>query len=627
MSHQLPTRRKPAGRALTTLSLLAIFAVVHFFAYWLRFDGVLQSSQWKQLFCTVILFAIVKSIAFARYRVTEGWGRFVTFHDLVLLAKASTIAALLLAVIDYLLLATLTIPRSIFLMDWGGTIVVVGGLRAVVRWLQERDALAPLTSRGLTRALIVGTNDAGEALLRAICRSTELRYRIVGFIAERLEDAPSRIGVVPVVGELAQTCEVAERLFVREVLIAAGKLPGQEVRRLVEQANERNIVVKVVPSYEQVLHGRVDLRPRSVSIEDLLGREPVRLDFPQINRWTNGKTIMVTGSAGSIGSEICRQVLRFSPARIVAVDRSESGQFFLERELRELASANVVVDVVIGDLNDGPRMNRLFAQYQPDIVFHAAAYKHVPLMQRHPGEAVKNIVCATRTVADLAKRYGAESFVLISTDKAVNPSSVMGACKRFAELYVQSLAGDSNCRFVTVRFGNVLDSVGSVVPIFREQIAHGGPLTVTHEEMCRFFMTIPEASQLVIQAAVMGRGGEIFVLDMGSPVRIIDLARDMIRLSGLREGDDISIEFVGLRPGEKLFEQLLSNEEKLLTTDHPKILVAESKPAEHERIRTALETMQRVVEFDAMVLDQLRKIVPEFQSGENDERPSLPLAA
>ena len=595
-----------------TLALLLIFGAVHCLAYWLRFDGILLAVHWNQLWQTMVLFTIIKWSTFLWCRVTDGWGRFVTFHDLVLLVKASSIAALLLAIIDYLFLSKLTIPRSIFLMDWGATIVIVGGVRAAVRLVQERDVLTPFTARGQIRALIVGANDAGEALLRAICRSPELKYRVVGFIAENLRGAPSRVGAIPVVGELDETCEVAERLGVREVLIAAGELPGQEVRRLVEEANQRSIVVKVVPSYEQVLHGRIDLRPRSVSIEDLLGREPVRLDFPQINRWTDGKTILVTGSAGSIGSEICRQVLRFSPSRLVAIDRSENGQFFLERELRELAPPDIAVDVVIADVNDGVRMSHLFARYHPHIVFHAAAYKHVPLMEKYPGEAVKNIALATRRVADLAHLHKAESFVLISTDKAVNPSSVMGACKRLSELYVQSLASQSSCRFVAVRFGNVLDSAGSVVPIFREQIERGGPITITHPEMRRFFMTIPEASQLVVEAGMMGRGGEIFVLDMGHPVKILDLARDMIRLSGLREGDDIEIEVVGLRPGEKLFEQLLSMDEKLLSTNHPKILVVECKAPQWEQMNGILDSMRRLAEVDEAVVEQLRSVIPEY---------------
>ena len=328
-----------------------------------------------------------------------------------------------------------------------------------------------------------------------------------------------------------------------EVLVIGG-LPGVQVRRLVEQATQAGVEVNVLPTYDQLLRQDVSVAPRPVAIDDLLRRDPVDLDFDGASQWLGGQVVMVTGSSGSIGSEVCRQLLRLKPSKLVAVDRSETGQFFLDRELRQLMpTANI--EIVLADLTDAPRLRETFRQHQPDVVFHAAAYKHVPLMEQHPGEAVKNIVLATRNIADIAEETGASAFVMVSTDKAVNPTSVMGACKRIAERYVQAKADTSDCRFSTVRFGNVLGSSGSVAPIFSDQIANGGPVTVTHPEMTRYFMMIPEAAQLVIQAGVLGRGGEVFVLDMGDPVRIADLARDMIRLSGLKEGDDIEIAFTG----------------------------------------------------------------------------------
>ena len=300
----------------------------------------------------------------------------------------------------------------------------------------------------------------------------------------------------------------------------------------------------MLPNYRQLIEGNVTVQPRAVSIEDLLQREPVQLAIDDIRQWIDGRVILVTGSAGSIGSEICRQLLQFAPERIVAVDRAETAQFFLERELRPCRAANCI-DFCIADVLDELRMRQIFMRHRPHVVFHAAAYKHVPLMEHHPQEAVRNIVTATRQLADVAKDFRIDSFVMISTDKAVNPTSLMGACKRVAELYVQSLAGCCSTRFVTVRFGNVLDSAGSVVQLFRQQIAAGGPVTVTDPEMRRFFMTIPEASRLVIQAGAIGQSGQILLLDMGEPVRIVDLAADMIRLSGLRVGDDIAIQFTG----------------------------------------------------------------------------------
>ncbi len=388
-------------------------------------------------------------------------------------------------------------------------------------------------------------------------------------------------------------------------------ISGQHVRKLVEEARRRDVEVRVLPSYEQMIGGQVAIQPRPVVIDDLLRREPVAIDLESIRRWIDGRVLLVTGSAGSIGSEICRQLSHFSPRRIVLVDRSETGQFFLERELQAVAS-EAEIEVCVADVLDPRRMEGIFRQHRPDVVFHAAAYKHVPLMESHPGEAVKNIVMATRQVAELAAQCGSESFVLISTDKAVNPTSVMGACKRVAELYVQSLA-DSACRYVTVRFGNVLDSAGSVVQIFRQQIACGGPVTVTDPQMRRYFMTIPEAARLVIQAGAIGQGGNILVLDMGDPVRIADLAEDMIRLSGLRVGEDIAVEYTGLRPGEKLFEELRVPEETQLPTCHPKIIVADRRPADRARILAAIEELARLAdEAPAQILGRLERLVPEY---------------
>jgi FlaA1/EpsC-like NDP-sugar epimerase len=361
----------------------------------------------------------------------------------------------------------------------------------------------------------------------------------------------------------------------------------------------------------------VTVQPRPVSIEDLLQRQPVQLGIEGIRQWIDGRVILVTGSAGSIGSEICRQLLQFSPQRIVLVDRAETGQFFLDQELRTLANHNQI-DVCVADVLDESRMRRVLMHARPHVIFHAAAYKHVPLMESHPQEAVKNIVVATRRLADLAMDYHTDSFVMISTDKAVNPSSVMGACKRVAELYVQSLGDHSSSRFVTVRFGNVLDSAGSVVQLFRQQIAAGGPVTVTDPDMRRYFMTIPEAARLVIQAGAIGQSGQILLLDMGEPVRVVDLATDMIRLSGLHVGDDIAIEFTGLRPGEKLYEELHIPGEQLLPTCHPKIIVADRVPPRVDDIRGSIDELERLACDDPeAIVGKLQQIVRGYRQGEH----------
>ncbi len=604
--------KRRARRLFHAAGLLPVFAVVYYLAHWLRFEGTLGPREWEVIGATVASVLLVKLVVFTWFRVYQGWNHYVTFHDLTVLGEAATASAVLIALGDYLFHPQLVIPRSVFLMDWCGTILVVGALQALSRLVRERGRFA-FWSVGKTPVFIVGANDSGEALLRAILRNRNLPYHVVGFTAEDIGSLGARIGGVPVVGTLEQTCSLAKTHGVSEVLITAGELSGKQVRKLVEEGRSQNVHVKMLPSYEQLLGGTVAMRPRDVSIEDLLHRDPVRLDGARLHQWIDGRVLLVTGSAGSIGSELCRQLLQFEPERLVLVDRSENGQFFLERELRRLAPDRQI-DICLADISDVKRMEQIFETYRPNIIFHAAAYKHVPMMEANAGEAVKNIVLSTQGLADLADRHGVESFVMISTDKAVNPTSVMGACKRVAELYVQSLVDASECRFVTVRFGNVLDSAGSVVPVFREQIARGGPVTVTHPDMERFFMTIPEASQLVIQAGVMGRGGEIFVLDMGVPVRIVDLAKDMIRLSGLTVNEDIEIDFVGPRPGEKLREELHGDGEKRVATRHPKIVVAQCEVREFQSLLDAVHRLQSVSEQSTeAIVAQLREIVPEFQ--------------
>jgi FlaA1/EpsC-like NDP-sugar epimerase len=591
--------------ALSAIVYMPLLAATYYIAFALRFAGYRDSRGLLIYIDTVLWVVLAKWAAFTWFRLHQGWGRFVGFHDMLTVGKAVTCGALAATLFDTMCLPGLTIPRSILIIDWGATMLAIGAIRALPR-LARDDAWHPFASTRGTASLIVGANDSGETLLRAIRQGATLDYRIVGFIDDRPDVQGRRIEGVSVLGTCDNLPRIVEHLAVEEVLIASGELPGKQVRQLMETGRHLGFRVKVVPSYEQLLAGRVAVRPREVAIEDLLCREAVELDLESIRDWLDGRVIMVTGSAGSIGSEICRQLLKLNPAKLVLVDRAETGQFFLERELCELVlggspgancglpiadcgldldnpksefripKSSPFIDVRLADLTDRSRMSALFEETRPEIIFHAAAYKHVPLMESHYGEAIKNIVLATRNLVELAEEYQSQALVMISTDKAVNPTSVMGACKRLAEQYVQARSTESHCRFVTVRFGNVLDSSGSVVPIFREQIARGGPVTVTHPEITRYFMLIPEAAQLVIQAGAMGQGGEIFVLDMGDPVRILDLAHDLIRLSGLRVGVDIEVKVTGLRPGEKLYEELYNASETYSRTTHKKITVADS---------------------------------------------------
>jgi FlaA1/EpsC-like NDP-sugar epimerase len=608
------------------MMLLPVFVGSYYFSFWLRYEGQMGPSAWDRISSTIALVVAVKLVLFGWHRVDQGWSRFVSFYDLLTLIQAATTSLLVIVLVDRLFLPSRPIPRSVFLLDWGATIAALGGARMLLRLVRERHWF-PLFSNGRVRAFIVGANDAGESLLRTIMRNGSLTYRVVGFLDEDADRVGTRLAGLPVLGTIDETCRLADRHGVQEVLIASEGLPGRHVRKLLDEARRYSIHVKVLPSYEQLISGRVAVRPRLVSINDLLRREPVRLEMSNIRQWIDGRVLMVTGSAGSIGSEICRQLLKFSPQKLVAVDRSENGQFFLDRELRGLDS-RAELEIAIADVLDERRMQAVLQRHRPRIVFHAAAFKHVSLMESHPGEAVKNIVVATRRLADLATAQGVESFVMISTDKAVNPTCVMGACKRAAELYVQSLAARSPCRFITVRFGNVLDSAGSVVQIFRRQIAAGGPVTVTDPRMQRFFMTIPEAARLVIQAGVIGQGGEILLLDMGEPVRIVDLAADMIRLSGLEVGRDVEIEFIGLRPGEKLAEELHAASERHLPTRHPSIVVAESERRDANAVVASIERLEKLAEADdGLIVAKLAELVPEYQPAGTAKRRRQPVAA
>ena len=620
----LRERRRQTARYWSVILVhLAAFMGTYYLSYWLRFDGQFGDEEIHTLQSTLPLVLILKLLVFGGVNIYQGWGRFITFDDLVALIKGSTVALLALVLIDRLSLPECPIPRSILVLDWGATIIVVGGIQAVRRCVREQN-WGLFLLKGRIPALIVGADDAGEMLLRTIIRNGDLTYQVVGFVDRDRSRIGTMIGRIPILGSPDEVGRLAQIHRVREVLLTRGELTGVEVRELIAQLEPLGIHVRVLPSFEQIVRGSVSISPCPVCIEDLLHRQPVQLDEESVRNWIHGRSILVTGSAGSIGSEICRQLLRFGPRRITMVDRSESGQFFLERELSG-KSSNIQLDVCTAEVLDRPRMGQILDDCRPDIIFHAAAYKHVPLMERFPGEAVKNTLMATCRIADLAVERHVPSFVMVSTDKAIRPSCVMGACKRAAELYLRSLSERSGCRFVTVRFGNVLDSSGSVVQIFRQQIARGGPVTVTDPRVERYFMTIPEAARLVVEAGAIGENGSTLMLDMGNPVRILDMAEDMIRLSGLEVGKDIAIEFIGLRPGEKLKEDLSGEGEQQSSTRHPKIHAVISPPCDAEDISSKIAKLLLARDADPQVIiHHLRQVVPEFrtflQQGQSEQR-------
>ncbi|HEY0192146.1 MAG TPA: nucleoside-diphosphate sugar epimerase/dehydratase [Kofleriaceae bacterium] len=550
----------------------------------------------------------------------DSW-RYISLRDTARIAGALLLATVLLVALRAAIprvFSLFGLPYGVVCMNFFLCFVGLVGVRATRRIYgetQERKQRSAEKKR--ERVLLIGAGQAGVMVAREIASRRDLALQPVGFLDDDHRKLGARVFGLPVLGRIDQLAEIAQRKRVSRVLITIANASGAAIRAITMRCRDAGLDTKIIPGIYEIVGDHVNLsRIREVAIEDLLGREPVQLDEDQVSASIRGATVMVTGAGGSIGSELCRQVCRYQPARLVLVEQFENALFEIHRELLAL-HPGLTIDPQIGDVTDARRMNAVFAQTRPSIVFHAAAHKHVPMMEWNPGEAVKNNVGGTRTVADLADRFGVERFVLISTDKAVNPTSVMGATKRVAEIYTQALSLRSKTRFVTVRFGNVLGSSGSVIPIFKQQIAAGGPVQVTHPDMQRYFMTIPEASQLVLQAGAMGSGGEIFVLDMGEPVKIVDLARDLIKLSGFRPGVDIEIKFAGMRPGEKLFEELSTRAEHADKTKHPKIFIGRIASHAWGQVMRGLDELMTLVDGGdaARIRGALRGMVPEFTGG------------
>lgn len=472
--------------------------------------------------------------------------------------------------------------------------------------------------------LLIGAGHAGMLVLKEITSRGDFDVWVDGFV----DDDPFKVGAVllgrSVLGNCTDLPRITQERNVGRVIITISHPSRREMRRIVEICESIPVRVQIIPGLHEILGGQVEIsRFRDVGIEDLLGREPVELDETVVRKMVTGRIVMVTGAGGSIGSELCRQLTRFEPGSLMLVERAEFALFDIDCELRRTCPELVLLPLV-ADVGDETRMREIVSTYRPDVVFHAAAHKHVPLMETNPGEAVKNNILATRVLGELAGEFGVDVFVMISTDKAVRPSSVMGASKRIAELVVQDLDARWPTRFLAVRFGNVMGSAGSVIPIFREQLQRGGPLTVTHPNMVRYFMTIPEACQLVLQAGAMGQGGEIFVLDMGEPVRILDLAEDMIRLHGLKPYEDVDVVFTGLRPGEKLFEELDLEAEHMVRTRHQKIFIGQIVGYPHGKVEAALEELRRLAEIDAQreLRSLFNELLPDAKIAAGESAPA-----
>jgi len=502
--------------------------------------------------------------------------------------------------------------EGVIMLDLIVVIMSMSGLRMLIRIYFDEFITKP--AGGVKRLLIVGAGNAGEALLREIIRMKVPQYDVVGFVDDDKAKHGMSIHGITVLGPVDKLPEICQKYKVEEIAIAIPSATRKQLRHVIQICEGTKLRFRTVPSITDIASGKLRVSQiRDVNIDDLLGRDVVELDLNSIKNFLTEKVILVTGAGGSIGSEMCRQVCQFKPKLLLLVEQAENPLFYIERELKQ-RFPDVLLKPIIRNITDKERVEQIFEKYHPDVVIHAAAHKHVPLMEENPGEAIKNNVFGTMVMAQASDKYGVKNFVMISTDKAVNPTSIMGSSKRIAEMYIQDLDRTSKTNFVTVRFGNVLGSNGSVVPIFKKQIEQGGPVTVTHPDMERYFMTIPEASQLVLQAAAMGQGGEIFVLDMGEPVKIVHLARELITLSGFRPDEDIEIVFTGPRPGEKLFEELSIKGEDMLPTRHPKIAIWKNIPKDRETLRKGIDYLLSIsyTQDYEKIVEGIKAVVPEY---------------
>jgi FlaA1/EpsC-like NDP-sugar epimerase len=589
-----------------------IFVFSVFAAFLLRFDFSVPREQYGHLGTALVVLVIIKVIVFRLAKLDRGLWRYISVIDVVRVGVGNLIASLIACAV-ILAISSPGFPRSLYAIDFLLCLLATVGLRFTVRLIQEATSRTLLRDANVRNALIYGAGESGTALLREIRNNAKLPYKVVGFVDDEKDKRDLRVAGMKVLGSGDDLESLVKRYDIEIILIAIPSASGVEMTRILEMCHTAGIECKTVPGLGEIIenHGLVG-QIREVAVEDLLGRNPIRLEEDQIRASLEGKVVLVTGAAGSIGSEICRQIARFRPAGIVGFDNAESPLFDIDQEMRQ-AFPEINFFAEIGSIQNRGRLDEVLRQYQPLVVYHAAAYKHVPLMESHVFEAIENNVFGTYNVAVAAAEHGVEDMLMISSDKAVRPTNVMGATKRVAELILLALQ-NGRTKYVAVRFGNVLGSNGSVIPIFKKQIASGGPITVTHPDMRRFFMTIPEACQLVLQASAIGEGGQICVLDMGHPVKIVDLARNLILLSGLKPDKDIKIEFSGMRPGEKLYEELSTLLEDTIPTEHEKIRIFVGNGLPEEDMITWLESLRNICESrDAgRLVVALKEIVQDY---------------
>jgi len=609
---RLLTGRKYVKGMLVLMVDVALIALAFSLAFLLRFDFHLPVNERELFLEALCLSLLTKPAVFLCLGFYRNIWRYASIQDAVKIVKAVSLSSLAAAFVIAFYNHFAPFPRSIIVLDWFLLLTLVSASRLAWRFWRDIN----LTSKQVKgrRALIVGAGKAGSLLLQEFRRQQVCAYDIIGFVDDDQLKQGMYLNSVPVVGTQEDIQALVNKFGIEEIIIAIPSVRGKAIRAIVERCTKAGVRFKTVPSIGEIIDGNISISQiKDVEIDDLLGRPPVVLDEQGIGNYLTNMTVLVSGAAGSIGSELCRQVARFRPEKLIVLDHAETPLFYIERELKAKYPSMCIIPVLCDIRNKG-KIEMVFAEFTPDVVFHAAAYKHVSAMEDNPMEAVSNNIGGTRIMADAANRFGVKDFVMISTDKAVNPTNVMGASKRVAEIYVQALSRRSATNFSTVRFGNVLGSNGSVIPIFMEQIRKGGPVTVTDPNVVRYFMTIPEAAQLVLQAGCLGKGGEIFVLDMGEPVRIVDLAVELIKLSGLVPYEDIDVVYTGLRPGEKLYEELLIAGEGIMPTIHEKIRIAAAVAKNLDVVNAELNHLLTIAKDAdlAGIVHCLRRLVTDF---------------
>ncbi len=592
----------------------AVFiSLAYTIAFGLRFDLSLPSDHFFVIFKHTLPIAVIINLFFINvFGLNQSQWQYTSVQDIINLFVA--LLAGWIGFVIYLYFANLlAVPRSVLFFYLILSFIFTGGIRFAPRILFKMQSTFASNKK---RVAVIGAGKAGEMIIRQMKNDPSLGFYPVALIDDAPKKQNTKIHGVKVLGKVEDLPSIVKQKHIDEIIIATPSASVQQMRRIVQHCEDTGVDFKTVPGPKEIVNGLVQIQQiRDVKVEDLLERVPVEIDLNQVQEYLAGKTIMVTGAAGSIGSELVKQSLKLNPEKVICVDRSENSLFYLENDLKQTFPSDAY-RIVIADILDLPKMKYILNTYRPDVVFHAAAYKHVPLMEYHPEEAVRNNILGTANLVQLCETIGVEKFVLISTDKAVNPTSVMGATKRVAELVLQSYSAKSSMKLATVRFGNVLASYGSVIPLFQKQIAEGGPITITHPEMKRFFMTIPEAVKLIFQATKMSNGNDIFVLDMGEPIKIVDIARRLIKLSGLEPDKDIKIEYIGLRPGEKLWEELWNKDEAPLKTSHPKIYKAVGSHYNNWHLMTDhLAYFQKAVAQQDVeaIFAKLHQMIPEFR--------------